>query len=66
MKKLLYFIITINFYIKRIFNINSEVVEQYGIKKYRIQIYQDKYFFILQINDFSQNSYIKINNSRKR
>ena len=62
MKKLLYFIITLNFCIKRIFSINSEVVEKYGTKKILNPDTSGRIFFYLEINDFSKKSniYIKI------
>jgi hypothetical protein len=62
MKKLLYFIITLIFCIKRIFSINSEVVEKYGTKKILNPDTSGRIFFYLEINDFSKKSniYIKI------
>jgi hypothetical protein len=62
MKKLLYFIITLIFCIKRIFSINSEIVEKYGTKKILNPDTSGRIFFYLEINDFSKKSniYIKI------
>ncbi len=65
MKKLLYFSITLIFCIKRIFSINFEVVEQYGTKKILNPDTSGQIFFYLEINDFSQNSYIKITTQEK-
>ena len=67
MKKLLYFIIALIFCIKRIFSINSEVVEKYGTKKILNPDTSGRIFFYLEINDFSHNSkiYIKIRTQEK-
>ncbi len=67
MKKLLYFIITLIFCLKRIFSVNFEVVEQYGTKKILNPDTSGQIFFYLEINDFSQNSkiYIKITSQEK-
>ena len=67
MKKLLYIIITLIFCIKRIFSINSEVVEKYGTKKILNPDTSGRIFFYLEINDFSHNSkiYIKIRTQEK-
>ena len=67
MKKLLYFIIALIFCVKRIFSINSEVVEKYGTKKILNPDTSGQIFFYLEINDFSHNSkiYIKIRTQEK-